>query len=322
MVLTFYPVSADSTHTVRRQRRGSRRCGGAATPAQAPRRWRPSASARGASPPRRRRRGGPRSRRPADRCACACAGHGVSSTHWRASGEKRSTTRSATRRPARSPMRRRARCRCRSRPAPRSVDGSRRAARIRSSRNDRTSRDTESRAKHVDVPSFRCRLDEVGAEIASRLIPLGVDVADLDLAMGHEAVDHRALDLEPLGVGRLPFRGRQGPAKVLAHHRHAQRAGEMGERADERRDPARGAPAGAGAPRRGGGSPGSGPAAAAGAGCPCRSASDRRSPRRRCPRCRAESRRSAGRCACSPRAPRRAAAWSGRPRSRTDARTA
>ena len=153
--------------------------------------------------------------------------------------------------------------------------------------------------EHVDVPSFGGRLDEVGAQIASRLVALGVDVANLDLAMGHEAVDDRALDLEPLGVGRLPFGRRQRPAQVLAHHRHAQRAGEMGERADQRRV-LLGAHLLQQAHRhQEQASPGSGRAAAAGAGCPCRCASDRRSPRRRCRRCRAAWRRSAGRCACS-----------------------
>ena len=37
------------------------------------------------------------------------------------------------------------------------------------------------------------------------------------------------------GVGRTPLRGSERPAQVLAHHRHAQRPGEMGERTDERR---------------------------------------------------------------------------------------
>ena len=87
----------------------------------------------------------------------------------------------------------------------------------------------------IDVPSFGGRLDEVGAEIAARLVSLGVDVANLDLAMGHEPVDDRALDLEPLRVGGTPFRRHQRPAQVFAHHRDAQRPGKMGERTDQRR---------------------------------------------------------------------------------------
>ena len=55
----------------------------------------------------------------------------------------------------------------------------------------------------VDVPSLRRRLDEVRAEVAARLVALGVDVADLDLAVRDEAVDHGALDLEPLASRRL-----------------------------------------------------------------------------------------------------------------------
>jgi len=89
--------------------------------------------------------------------------------------------------------------------------------------------------ENVDVPSFGGRLDEVGAEIAARLVALGVDVAHLDLAMRHEPVDDGALDLEALGVGRPSLRRRQRSAEVLADHRHAQRSRQMGERTDQRR---------------------------------------------------------------------------------------
>ena len=78
--------------------------------------------------------------------------------------------------------------------------------------------------EEVQVPALRRRLDEVRVQHPFGLVAGSIDVAHLDGARVDEAVDDRALDTGPLGIGRPRLSVGERALQVARHQGNAQRA--------------------------------------------------------------------------------------------------